>query len=100
MPKKRSTATSPLANFATTCKVAFGPVLGDHGFASLESDISATTARQVFANGPRYVEVAANLEPRDAPHYCAITLGQGNRSWPERDWNAVPLWRMMADIEP
>jgi hypothetical protein len=100
MPKKRSTATSPLASFPTSCKAAFGPVLGEHGFAPLECDISSTTARQVFASGARYVEVSANLEPRDAPHYCAVTLGEGNRSWPERDWNAVPLWRMIADIEP
>src|SRR5918994_521667 len=100
MPKKRSTATSPLAHFSTHCKVAFGPVLSGHGFAPVECEVGATTARQVFASGARYVEVSANLEPRDAPHYCAVSLGEGNRNWPEGDWNAVALWRMIADIEP
>ena len=100
MPKKKSTAPRLLGHFPTHCKAAFGPVLDEHGFAPLECDITATTARQVFASGVRYVEVSANLEPRDAPHYCAVTLGEGKRSWPERDWNAVPLWRMIADIDP
>jgi hypothetical protein len=79
---------------------AFGQLLRSHGFRAVEREVGRFHARRTFADGARYIAVAANVDPREAPFYCSVALGEGGRDMPERDWNAVALWRLVQDRAP
>ncbi len=90
----------PLANFPTLCDEAFGRLLSSHGFRPVEQNVESRYAQRVYANDARYIEVSVNLDPREAPFYCRVAIGEGERTLPERDWNAVALWRLVRDRAP
>ena len=99
MTAKRSTrGPTPLQlTFPPMCAATFEAPLAAHGFAPLSAVVEPTVCTQQYVAGARYIEVTANVEPRDAPYYCNVMLGEGRTDWPERDWNSVALWRLIRD---
>jgi hypothetical protein len=71
------------------------PALAEFDF-TLEgsSQTKRLFAACVFGCGSRYVKLTINLHPRDLPNYCNVQLGEGQRTWPENDWNGVALWAL------
>jgi len=89
--------TALQVTFPPLCAATFDAPLAAHGFAPQAAMIEPTVCTQQYVAGARYIEVTANVEPRDAPYYCNVTLGEGRTDWPERDWNSVALWRLIRD---
>src|SRR5688572_24943372 len=98
MKRKGSGDAAPLAQFSAICDAALGALLAAHGFSPAERRVTASFARQVYAYEPRYLDFSVSLDPRDAPLVCSVSVGEGGREWPERDWNAVALWRLVSDL--
>jgi len=88
---------SLLSAFDDFAKGGFAELVGGHGFEHVECDSSNDHSSHIFRNGDLYIKLTVNLHPRDAPNYCVVSFGEGNYIWPERDWNAVALWRIIAD---
>jgi len=70
------------------------PWLSGLGFLRGEAELDRWTACIWFINGTRYVRLSATSDPRDAPSYCNVVLGDGHLEWPEVDWNGIALWRL------
>ncbi len=86
-----------IRTFDDFAKGRFAELVGDHGFDHVECDSSEDGSSQIFRKGDLYIKLSVNLHPRDAPNYCVVSFGEGNYTWPERDWNAVALWKIIAD---
>jgi hypothetical protein len=83
--------------FPPMCAATFAAPLAVHGFAPQAAIVEPTVCTQRYLADARYIEVTANVDPRDAPFYCNITLGEGRTDWPERDWNSIALWRLIRE---
>jgi hypothetical protein len=86
-----------IASFVAGTRDLIAPWLAGFGFSQGEREVGRWTATVSFANGKRYVRLSANCDPRDAPSYCNVVLGEGDLKWPEVDWNGVALWRLARD---
>lgn len=96
--KKRSSRVAPeIAAFVTSSQDLMAGWLADFGFSREEKEVSHYTADVSFIHGTRYVRLSASCDPRDAPSYCNVVLGEGSLQWPEVDWNGVALWRLARD---
>jgi hypothetical protein len=79
----------------------FDAALAIHGFApGGEADVETTYGARTYIAAPRYVRLTANVEPRDAPFYCDVHLGEGATTWPEADWNKIALWQLIDRVAP
>jgi hypothetical protein len=88
--KRSKRGPTPLQlTFLPMCAATFAAPLAAHGFAPQAAMVEPTVCTQQYLVGARYIEVTANVDPCDAPHYCNVTLGEGRTDWPERDWNSV-----------
>jgi hypothetical protein len=87
----------PIRIFDDFANGQFAELVGDHGFFHVECDSSKDGSSHIFRKDDLYIKLSVNLHPRDAPNHCVVSLGEGNYTWPERDWNAVALWRIIAD---
>ena len=96
----RSGDKMSLAQFPALCDQAFGPLLRSHGFRRAEREVGSLYSRLTYVDDARYIAITANVDPRDAPYHCGIAVGEGGREMPERDWNAVALWRLAQDRAP
>jgi hypothetical protein len=81
--------------FPPLCAATFDALLAGYGFARKAAKVEPYYCTQEYVADERYIEVVANVEPRDFPYYCNLSLGEGRTDWPERDWNAVALWRLI-----
>lgn len=86
-----------ISTFDDFAKGRFAELIAEHGFDHVECDSSEDGSSHVFRKGDLYVKLSVNLHPRDAPNCCVVSFGEGDYTWPERDWNAVALWRIIAD---
>jgi hypothetical protein len=92
--RKSQPEKAAMTVFARACREVLAPWLERFGFTQGERQIDRWSARCCFVNGRRYVRVTASADPRDAPAFCNVLLGEGDLSWPEVDWNGVPLWQL------
>ena len=88
---------TPISTFDDFARGEFAELVSAHGFDHVEADSSKYGSTHIFRKGELYIKLTVNLHPRDAPNYCVVSFGEGNYTWPERDWNAVALWRIIAD---
>ena len=88
---------TPLAKFDDFANSRFAQLVGNHGFEHVEGNSSHHGSSHVFRNGELYIKLSMNVDPRDAPNYCVVSFGEGAYTWPEQDWNAVALWRIIAE---
>jgi hypothetical protein len=96
--KRSKRGPTPLQlTFPPMCAATFAAPLAAHGFTAEAAIVEPTVCTQQYVAGARYIEVTASIDPRDAPDYCNVTLGEGRTDWPERDWNSVGLWRLIRD---
>ncbi|HQX16332.1 MAG TPA: hypothetical protein PLA27_07895 [Anaerolineales bacterium] len=51
----------------------------------------------IYRREERYVLFRGSLDFRDFPYSYDIILGNGSHSFPEGDWNAIALWRIIRD---
>lgn len=92
---KKKPRTSPtVSSFVEAVERTITPALAALGFTQEQADVKVLSAEYCYGNGTRYVKVSANVDPRDSPSYLNAILGDGQRSWPEVDWNGVALWRL------
>jgi hypothetical protein len=88
-----------LEEFARSALREFEHPLADRGFELLSHKVERDSFRADYRAGLRYVSVRAYADPREAPPYFNVVLGEGSLEWPEADWNAVALWRMRNVLE-
>ena len=86
-----------IASFVAGTRDLIAPWLAGFGFSQGEREVGRWTATVSFTNGTRYVRLSANCDPRDAPSYSNVVLGEGDLKGPEVDWNGVALWRLARD---
>ena len=86
-----------IATFVAGTRDLIAPWLAGFGFSQGEREVGRWTATVSFTNGTRYVRLSASCDPREAPSYCNVVLGEGDLKWPEVDWNGVALWRLARD---
>jgi hypothetical protein len=84
----------PLETFGKLATTAFKEPLANHGFRFESVKTEAYSCEVVFVNAARYIKIAANSHPRDAPPSFNVVLGEGGRDFFESDWNSVALWRL------
>lgn len=83
--------------FAQSADAAFRRHLAETDFhAAGEDHIDQWYASKSYRNGDRYVVLSANCHWKDGSPECRVVLGEGSTDWPESDWNAVPLWRLLG----
>ena len=92
--KRKPRTGSTVSVFVEAVGRTITPALAALGFIQEQADVEDLSATYCYGNGPRYVKVSANADPRDSPCYLNAILGEGQRSWPEVDWNGVALWRL------
>jgi hypothetical protein len=99
MVRRKASASieAGIASFVAGTRDLIAPWLAGFGFSQGEREVGRWTATVSFTNGTRYVRVSANCDPREAPSYCNVVLGEGDLTWPEVDWNGVALWRLARD---
>lgn len=84
--------SSAVQGFVDLVAARLAPALADFGFvAEPPEEVDPHIATCAFRNGSRYVEAVVHLHPRDMLHYCNVVLGEGERAWPETDWNTLAL---------
>jgi hypothetical protein len=86
-----------IVTFLAGTRDLIAPWLAGFGFSQAHREVGRWTATVSFTNGRRYVRLSASCDPRDAPSYCNVILGEGDLKWPEVDWNGVALWRLARD---
>jgi hypothetical protein len=91
--KKRAArkGSSPTKAFVDAVQGAVGTMLASFGFVRAERSFDGTLASCVYGKGTAYIEFTMNIHPLDRPDSCEVILGDGQREWPERDWNAIRL---------
>jgi len=86
--------------FPVVCADVFDAILAGHGFSRGAARTTPTYCSQQYLAGERYIEINANVDYRDAPFAANVILGEGSPEWPERDWNAIALWRLVEHEFP
>lgn len=86
--------------FVAKVDAAFTEALTPFGFfAAGENHHDDWHASRTFRSGDRYIKISANCHFRDGEPECRVILGEGPDEWPERDWNAIALWRLTGKGE-
>lgn len=80
--KKKPRTGSTVSAFIEAVGRTITPALAALGFTQEQADVEDLSAAYCHGNGPRYVKVSANADPRDSPCYLNAVLGEGQRSWP------------------
>ena len=81
--------------FVAQVDAAFVHSLSSFGFEPAGEDHEDDWhASRTYRAGDRYIEINANCHFRDGQPECRVVLGDGPNDWPERDWNAIALWRL------
>lgn len=70
-------------------------MLAPLGFRRVVAKSDRSALDVIYQAGDRYVRFQSSSDPRDGPPSLQILLGEGSIEWPESDWNAVALWRMV-----
>ena len=81
--------------FVTQVDAAFADALASFGFDPAgEHHHDNWHASRTYRAGDRYIEINVNCHFRDGQPECRVILGDGPNDWPDRDWNAIALWRL------
>ncbi len=91
--------SNDLGEFKELALTTFSAVLAKHGFERESQEIKEYSCHIIFGNGKRYIKISANIHPMDYPPYYNVILGEGRRDFPDSDWNAIALWRLMRHIQ-
>jgi hypothetical protein len=78
----------------------FDILLARFGFKRTKSEDEEFSFTVCYRAGARYVDIGATLHPHDYPFYLWLKLGEGRDEFPESDWNAIPLWRIVQHLSP
>jgi hypothetical protein len=95
--KEPASVEAEVAAFVASTQDLIAPWLSGLGFLRGEVEVDRWTASIWFVNGTRYVRLSASSDPREAPSYCNVVLGDGRLEWPELDWSGIALWRLARD---
>ncbi len=83
--------------FVALADDTFAEALATFGFAPVASDNhDSWHCSRTYRSGERYIEITASCHPRDGGPECRVILGDGSHEWPDRDWNAIALWRLIG----
>lgn len=80
--------------FYAVCDQVFSAALRSFGFkATAPKRETDWFARRTYKRGNRYIRMTLSAHPLDhpLPPRCEVMIGEGDTSWPETDWNAIPL---------
>jgi hypothetical protein len=97
--------SKPIQGFSHLCSEVFDVALATHGFVlrerCREKEFPAHIYQKARASeSPLHITIRANTHPRDAPNTVSVELGEGSTEWPERDWNGIALWHLVAHHDP
>ncbi|MBP9855491.1 MAG: hypothetical protein KBD53_11545 [Candidatus Omnitrophica bacterium] len=87
-----------LKKFSQIIKENFDEFLLKKGFELEASSIEEYFAKRVYKRNKQFIRIYANVNPREMAEYWSIILGEGDREWPELDWNSVGLWHFMVEL--
>lgn len=85
------------ARFARLADEAVGDLLAEHEFEPTSKEDLGGAYSRTYRSGERYICVTASTQWRDEGPHCQAHLGEGPDTWPEKDWNAVALWRLIGE---
>jgi hypothetical protein len=88
-----------LKEFGRIVMASFKEALAHYGFKRELKETNKYSCKIIYGNGSRYIEIYANIHPRDYPPYSNIILGEGGRDFFESDWNSIALWRLKNYIQ-
>lgn len=83
-----------IKNISEKITETFTPQLELFGFKRKSSKVESEIAENIYVKGDLYIKIMVDLNLRDFPYYFNIVLGEGPLSFPECDWNSIPLWRL------
>jgi hypothetical protein len=86
--------------FRESVESEFDAFLAQHGFRRTKSEGTDTGFSVTYRNGERYINIGGTLHPHDYPYFSWLAFGEGSDEFPESDWNATPLWRIVQEISP
>lgn len=78
----------------------FDVLLARFGFKRSKSEHEEFSFSVSYRKDARYVNIGATLHPHDYPFYLWLKFGEGSDEFPESDWNAIPLWRIVQHLSP
>src|SRR5262245_11603356 len=92
--RKKRRGNPTVSAFLELVDRRLAPALTAFGFQPEDTEFEELWATCFYGNGTKYVKLSVNVHPRDAPYYCNVVLGDGERTMPDGDWNSVALWRL------
>lgn len=92
--------TMPPKIFCKSIEDEFDEFLVSFGFTRTKSSASENGFSVTYRSGQLYVNIGGTLHPHDYPYYSWLKFGEGSDEFPETDWNAIALWRIVQEISP
>lgn len=83
-----------LKNISDKINETFNTHLETYGFLKNSNKIETNIIEHVYVKHDLYIKIIVSFNLRDFPYYFNIALGEGPLSFPESDWNSIPLWRL------
>jgi hypothetical protein len=78
----------------------FDELVARFGFTCTKSEDEHFSFSVTYRCDARYVNIGATFHPHDYPYYLWLKFGEGNDEFPESDWNATALWRIVQHESP
>lgn len=86
--------------FQQSVENQFDGFLASFGFARTKSSASEHGFSVTYRSGQLYVNIGGTLHTHDYPYYSWLKFGEGSDEFPESDWNAAALWRIVQEVSP
>lgn len=87
-----------LRDVAVRATEAFKPVLDIYEFRLKDQEVSTQYALVTFEQENRYVVLKIDVHPGGS--FFNVLLGEGQAAWPDAEWQAVALWRLIRQQVP
>ena len=86
--------------FQQSIENEFDGFLASFGFTRTKSSASEHGFSVTYRNGQLYVNIGGTLHQQDYPYYSWLKFSEGSEEFPESDWNATALWRIVQEVSP
>jgi hypothetical protein len=85
--------------FRALAEATFTNFLIGYGFKRESKSVTRYSCCILYGQGKRYISVDANVHPMDGPPYFDVVLGEGERAFPESDWNTISIRQLKGYVK-